>query len=223
MAHKRLHDEFAESQLEKYKQIVESKWCSKEDILDFVGSCVGWLLEHVATADMAIVGKGILTRPKIMELNRSSLEREANLMFASALNMEINPKIINPIYTGESLGEAVYHELDYDQKSCHKKILVGMEKSLLIRTSHIIYGDDITEMDALMMATLEMFGASFWRTFGERIVLEPETMEFKGSHVLTQKQIKFLFERKQPTLSVLFETEIGRFFIASDLWPELVN
>lgn len=98
-----------------------------------------------------------------------------------------------------------------------------MEKSLLIRTSHIIYGDDITEMDALMMATLEMFGASFWRTFGERIVLEPETMEFKGSHVLTQKQIKFLFERKQPTLSVLFETEIGRFFIASDLWPELVN
>lgn len=43
VAHKRLHDEFAESQLEKYKQIVESKWCSKEDILDFVGSCVGWL------------------------------------------------------------------------------------------------------------------------------------------------------------------------------------
>lgn len=69
-------------------------------------------LEHVATADMAIVGKGILTRPKIMELNRSSLGREANLMFASALNMEINPKIINPIYTGESLGEAVYHELE---------------------------------------------------------------------------------------------------------------
>lgn len=48
-------------------------------------------------------------------------------------------------------------------------------------------------MNALMMATLEMFGASFWRTFGERIVLEPETMEFKRFPCIDTKtnQISF--------------------------------
>ena len=50
--------------------------CSKEEIQDFVGSGIGWLLEHIATADMAIIGKGILAAPaKTVTLKRDWKKR----------------------------------------------------------------------------------------------------------------------------------------------------
>lgn len=61
--HKMLHDEFCNIQQKKYQDIVKRGECSKEEIQDFVGSGIGWLLEHIATADMAIIGKGILAAP----------------------------------------------------------------------------------------------------------------------------------------------------------------
>ena len=61
--HKMLHDEFCNIQLKKYQDIVKRGECSKEEIQDFIGSGIGWLLEHIATADMAIIGKGILAAP----------------------------------------------------------------------------------------------------------------------------------------------------------------
>ena len=61
--HKMLHDEFCNIQLKKYQDIVKRGECSKEEMQDFIGSGIGWLLEHIATADMAIIGKGILAAP----------------------------------------------------------------------------------------------------------------------------------------------------------------
>ena len=60
--HKKLHDDFRSIQMAKYQKFIENGQCNKDDVWDFIGSGIGWLLEHIATADMAIVGKGIRHR-----------------------------------------------------------------------------------------------------------------------------------------------------------------
>ena len=57
--HKMLHDEFYNMLLKKKADIVKRNECSKKEIAELVGDGIGWLLEHITTEDMAIVGKGI--------------------------------------------------------------------------------------------------------------------------------------------------------------------
>lgn len=59
-------------------------------MFDFVGVGIGWLLEHISTADMAIVGKGVLCSPKAEELNEKVLEQEVNMLFTATLNLNLN-------------------------------------------------------------------------------------------------------------------------------------
>ena len=73
--HKKLHDDFHSIQMVKYQKIIENGQCNKDDVWDFIGSGIGWLLEHIATADMAIVGKGILVQTDAINVNEAALEQ----------------------------------------------------------------------------------------------------------------------------------------------------
>lgn len=42
----------------RFEEIIERGNCSRDEVFDFVGVGIGWLLEHISTADMAIVGQG---------------------------------------------------------------------------------------------------------------------------------------------------------------------
>ena len=57
VTHKRLHDEFQYVQMARFEEIIERGNCSRDEVFDFVGVGIGWLLEHISTADMAIVGR----------------------------------------------------------------------------------------------------------------------------------------------------------------------
>ena len=103
--HKMLHDEFCNIQLKKYQDIVKRGECSKEEIQDFVGSGIGWLLEHIATADMAIIGKGILAAPAKNSDFEARLEEKINTLLTASLNIAANAKIIGRSYQGEFFGK----------------------------------------------------------------------------------------------------------------------
>ena len=84
--HRMLHDDFRRVQLPKYEKLLEKGDCTKEDVWNFIGYGVGWLLEHVATADLAIVGKGVLSQsPKASTDDATTLEREINQLFTATL------------------------------------------------------------------------------------------------------------------------------------------
>lgn len=67
--HKQLHDEFMANTLQGYEKMVERGTCSREEVLDFVGRGIGWLVEHISTADLAIVGRGTLGKPRLTKIN----------------------------------------------------------------------------------------------------------------------------------------------------------
>ncbi len=214
--HKNLHDEFQQIQLVKYEKLIEDGNCSKDDILDFVGTGIGWLLEHITTADMAIVGKGFLSKPKVHNtINPEILEEEINHLFVATLNMDIHARIIKDDYQGESFGQGVYQMLTYRRGQNTISVMAGIENKFLLSVANMVYGDEIDQADALIVSTFEIFSANFWRTLATRFTFHDDNLQFKENHFMTQKQLQQHFEKEQ-VISVLFESDKGKFFLASD-------
>lgn len=179
--HKMLHDEFCNIQLKKYQDIVKRGECSKEEIQDFVGSGIGWLLEHIATADMAIIGKGILAAPAKNSDFEARLEEKINTLLTASLNIAANAKIIGRSYQGEFLGKAVYQKMVYSLDSREITIVSGIESSFLLRVAEMIYGTEVkNEMD-LILSSLQLFAANFWRSIGQHFAGSNTMMTMKSN------------------------------------------
>ena len=213
VAHKRLHDEFQYEHLARFEEIIERGTCTREEAFAFIGGEIGWLLEHVTSADMAIVGKGILSHPPEAELNRQALEQEVNLMFTSSLNIHVDARLLQTNYGGEPIGKAVYQKFLYKNGAEFLTVITGIEKSLMAGVAQLIY-EDLSDADMLILASMELFGAAFWRTLGERLIQSRQELECQECHLLPQKQLREIFRRKIPNVSLLFQTSMGKFFVS---------
>lgn len=214
-AHKRLHDEFQYVQLAQFQEVIERGACTKDEVFAFVGSGIGWMLEHVTTADMAIVGKGILCQSRESEFNQQALEQEINMLFTATLNIDANAKVLSTNYDGEPFGEAIHQKFVYRKGTQPLTLIAGIEKSLLTNVAQIICGD-LADADALVFSCLELFGANFWRTLGERLLCPEQDVQYQESHFLSSKQVQEIFRRKLPTLSILFQSVWGKFFLSCE-------
>ena len=223
--HKRLHDEFKENTLARYQGVLETGMCSQEEVMDFVGRGIGWLVEHISTADLAIVGRGTIGKPQITITDTGVLEQEFNAIFAATLNIDLGARLIDLNYTGDSFGSAICQELIYQRGEHRVSVLAGIENSLLTAAAEAVYGSDLQGMEPLIMATLELFSANFWRTIGSRFVEGDAEMLFKENHFLTQAQIQERYAKHMPKFSALFDSNKGKFFVATetDIAAQLVR
>ena len=209
-----LHDEFCNIQLKKYQDIVKRGECSKEEIQDFVGSGIGWLLEHIATADMAIIGKGILAAPAKNSDFEARLEEKINTLLTASLNIAANAKIIGRSYQGEFLGKAVYQKMVYSLDSREITIVSGIESSFLLRVAEMIYGTEVkNEMD-LILSSLQLFAANFWRSIGQHFAGSNTMMTMKSNSFIIAGLLSEELRKLKLTHSLLFASDMGKFFIA---------
>lgn len=212
--HKMLHDEFCNIQLKKYQDIVKRGECSKEEIQDFVGSGIGWLLEHIATADMAIIGKGILAAPAKNSDFEARLEEKINTLLTASLNIAANAKIIGRSYQEEFLGKAVYQKMVYSLDSREITIVSGIESSFLLRVAEMIYGTEVrNEMD-LILSSLQLFAANFWRSIGQHFAGSNTMMTMKSNSFIIAGLLSEELRKLKLTHSLLFASDMGKFFIA---------
>ena len=222
--HKMLHDDFYNIELEKYRKIVENGSCDKKEVYDFIGSAIGWLLEHVAITDMAIVGKGILAKRTPLNINEEVLEKEVNRMFQEILHINANAEIVKTDYRGEYFGKAFYQKLVYGNGNDTDNIIVitGIEKAFVLDVAKIIYGDEIEDEIDLVLPTLQSFTVNFWRSLGMRFVGDAIGVKLQESSFMMKKHLAEEIKKLDPKLSVLFTSDKGKFFLASNI-PYPVN
>ncbi len=308
--HKMLHDDFQNGQLVKYRQIIESGQCRESDVWDFIGSGVGWLLEHIATADMAIVGKGILAQPPQPRMDHTALDRESdvwdfigsgvgwllehiatadmaivgkgilaqppqprmdhtaleqeinllfastlnieanakiastqdmaivgkgilaqppqprmdhtaleqeiNLLFASTLNIEANAKIASTQYAGEYYGKAIHQKMVYQTDKGEVSVISGIERTFLLDVAHMLYGETMEDEVELILSTLQSFGPHFWGTLGRRFAGNDGQISIKETQLLPGGMVHDELNQLQPTISLLFTSDKGKFSVASN-------
>lgn len=216
--HKALHDNFRKTILKKYQMIIKSGECRKEEVWDFIGTGIGWLLEHIATADLAIVGKGYLSKkPVHLSLNEAALESEINLAITSIFNIRANAKIINNQYAGESFGSAIHHKIVFSSCSGQTTVIIGFERCFVLSIAKMLYGSDIDNEPDLLMSTLDIFDTHFWTTIGRRFIGDQIQFSVEESHFIISSHLQQEFLQLKPTTSILFNSDNGLFYVASDV------
>lgn len=214
--HKMQHDDFQNVQLAKYRSMLERGSCTKEEIWDFIGSGIGWLLQHITTADMAIVGKGVLSRHVQQDVNVQTVEKAINALFTTTLNVEANAKIISTAYDGAPFGKAVCQRTVCEKEGRQITLLSGIERSFMMEVANALYGSHaIDEMD-LVLSTVEAFGAQFWVTLYRQLTSDATPISIKENKFLLGNTLAEEMRTLKPTSSLLFTSDKGKFFIATN-------
>ena len=214
--HKMLHDEFYNMLLKKNADIVKRNECSKKEIAEIVGDGIGWLLEHIITEDMAIVGKGISAISSYNSDFEEQLKNVINTNLISFLNVAANVKIINRNYQGENFGKVICQKMVYNLRSRQIVVISGIEKTFLIRVAEMIYGIDIEDEMDLVLYSMQTFGANFWRSIGQYFVGNHDLLSLSSNSFIIARSIPEELDMLKPEKSLLFDSDMGKFFIASN-------
>ena len=120
-------------------------------------------------------------------------------------------------FVGRGIGwlAGIAQELVYSRGDQKVTVLAGLENSLLMAAAEAVYGSQLQGMEALIMSTMEIFSANFWRTVGSRFVEGDAEMVFQENHFLTQSQLQERFAKHIPKISILFDSNRGKFFVAT--------
>ena len=214
--HKMLHDELYNMLLKKKADIVKRNECSKKEIAEIVGDGIGWLLEHIITEDMAIVGKGISAISSYNSDFEEQLKNVINTNLISFLNVTANVKIINRNYQGEDFGKVICQKMVYNLGSRQIVVISGIEKTFLIRVAEMIYGTDIEDEMDLVLYSMQTFGANFWRSIGQYFVGNHDLLSLSSNSFIIARSIPEELDMLKPEKSLLFDSDMGKFFIATN-------
>ena len=214
--HKMLHDELYNMLLKKKADIVKRNECSKKEIAELVGDGIGWLLEHIITEDMAIVGKGISAISSYNSDFEEQLKNVINTNLISFLNVTANVKIINRNYQGEDFGKVICQKMVYNLGSRQIVVISGIEKTFLIRVAEMIYGTDIEDEMDLVFYSMQTFGAHFWRSIGQYFVGNHDLLSLSSNSFIIARSIPEELDMLKPEKSLLFDSDMGKFFIATN-------
>ena len=214
--HKMLHDEFYNMLLKKNADIVKRNECSKKEIAEIVGDGIGWLLEHIITEDMAIVGKGVSAISSYNSDFEEQLKNVINTNLISFLNVTANVKIINRNYQGEDFGKVICQKMVYNLGSRQIVVISGIEKTFLIRVAEMIYGTDIEDEMDLVLYSMQTFGANFWRSIGQYFVGNHDLLSLSSNSFIIARSIPEELDMLKPEKSLLFDSDMGKFFIATN-------
>ena len=214
--HKMLHDELYNMLLKKKADIVKRNECSKKEIAELVGDGIGWLLEHIITEDMAIVGKGISAISSYNSDFEEQLKNVINTNLISFLNVTANVKIINRNYQGENFGKVICQKMVYNLGSRQIVVISGIEKTFLIRVAEMIYGVDIEDEMDLVLYSMQTFGANFWRSIGQYFVGNHDLLSLSSNSFIIARSIPEELDMLKPEKSLLFDSDMGKFFIATN-------
>lgn len=214
--HKMLHDELYNMLLKKKADIVKRNECSKKEIAELVGDGIGWLLEHIITEDMAIVGKGISAISSYNSDFEEQLKNVINTNLISFLNVTANVKIINRNYQGEDFGKVICQKMVYNLGSRQIVVISGIEKTFLIRVAEMIYGTDIEDEMDLVLYSMQTFGANFWKSIGQYFVGNHDLLSLSSNSFIIARSIPEELDMLKPEKSLLFDSDMGKFFIATN-------
>ena len=208
--HKRLHDDFKNKTLPALESEMEESGYSTESIRHFLGVCIGWVVAHTLTEDLAIAG---IKNSKWTEIPHEE-EREAMEKAIVQLIQDIfqlKAKMISEQYAGENFGKVVCCRFIYRGQEKEKwEIALVYEEQLLLKIVGGILNTEYRKIDDMVINVSRYISRQFleriWESFPAL-----DLFELEKESLLTHEQLVDSFDRAQPSYSLLFDTGEGYF------------
>lgn len=215
--HKRLHDDFRFKTLPALEEEMEESSYSIESIRHFLGVCIGWVVAHTQTEDLAIVGKTISKWTDIPRVEEKDA-LEATIIQITQEMFHMKAKMISEQYAGEDFGKIVCCRFLYRGEKKEKwEVTLVYEEQLLLKVISYILNSDYPKVDDMVLNVTRYLSRQFLEKIRE-VFPAIDLLELEKECLLTHEQLVNSFEREQPACSLLFDTGKGYFaFCASSI------
>ena len=208
--HKRLHDNFREKTLPALEYEMEENNYSPESIRHFLGVCIGWVISHTLTEDMAITGR---IRSKWVDIPHES-EQDAMEQTIIQLIQDIfhlKAKMISEQYGGQDFGKVVCCRFVYRGQEKKKwEVILVYEEQLLLKIMSGILNIDYPKIDDMVINVCRYISRQFIERVRESFP-GLDLFELEKESLLTYEQLLDAFEREHPSCSLLFDSGSGYF------------
>lgn len=213
--HKRLHDEFRDKTLPRLEAEMEESQYSTESIRHFLGVCIGWVFAHTLTEDMAIVGKNSSKWADIPHDDEKEAMEQTIIQLIQDI-FQLKAKMISGQYAGENFGKMICCRFIYrGQKKEKWEITLVFEEQLLLKIVGDILNTEYIRVDDMAINAIRYISRQFLERIRENFP-GMDLFELEKESLLTHEQLVDLFERANPSCSLLFDTGNGYFaFCAS--------
>lgn len=208
--HKRLHDDFKDKTLPALESEMEEMKYSPESIRHFLGVCIGWIISHTLTEDMAITGR---TKSKWADIPH---EHEQDAMEQTIVQLmqdifRLKAKMISEQYGGQDFGKVICCRFVYRGQEKKKwEVILVYEEQLLLKIMSGILNMEYPKIDDMAINTCRYISRQFMERVRESFPAL-ELYELEKESLLTHEQLVDAFEREHPSCSLLFDTGTGYF------------
>ena len=213
--HKRLHDNFRKYTLPALEREMNEMQYSVESIRHFLGVCIGWVVAHTQTEDLAITGKIASKWANIPhEKEKDALEQVIVQLIRNIFHLDA--RLISEQYAGENFGKMICCNLTYASKQKEKwDITLVFEEQLLLHIAGRIMNMQYPKVDDMAINIIRYISRQFLERLRETFP-SLDLFELKKEALMTHEQLLNSFERVHPPCSLLFSTGVGYFaFCAS--------
>lgn len=208
--HKRIHDNFRNKTLSALEEELDNMHYSDSAVRHFMGVVIGWLVSHTKTADLAIAGKNVARWTDIpREKEMDALEQAVVQAHMDMFQMKI--KTVSMHYEGENYGKMICISFTY----CGKRggewhVVMSFEERLLLKVVGGLLNTEYHKCNDMVINITRHIA----RQFMEKIRDSFPSLDFfdlKNELLLTYEQFSEVYEREQPSYSMLFDTGVGYF------------
>lgn len=208
--HKRLHDNFRTSTLPALEREMEETQYSVESIRHFLGVCIGWVVAHTQTEDLAITGKQKSKWADIPhEQEKEALEQAIVQLLDDIFHLKA--KMISEQYAGENFGKVICCRFIYCGQQKEKwEITLVYEEHLLLKIISDILSTQYLRVDDMVINVTRYISRQFLERIRENFP-SIDLFQIEKESLLTYEQLVDSFERANPSCSLLFDTGNGYF------------
>lgn len=208
--HKRLHDNFRLETLPALEEeLIESEF-SVESIRHFLGVCIGWVVAHTQTEDMAIIGKDVSKWSDIPHEKETDVLEQTIIQLTHKM-FDLNTKLISEQYAGEDFGNIICNRLIYRGKQTEKwEFTLVFEERLLLKMVGRILNTEYQKIDDMIINVTRYITRQLLEKLSEAIP-SIDLVEIEKEGLLTHEQLLKSFDRAHPPCSLLFDAGEGYF------------
>lgn len=208
--HKRLHDDFRHGTLPALEREMEETNYSLESIRHFLGVCIGWVVAHTQTEDLAITGKLKSKWADIPHVEEKEALEQAIIQLIDDI-FHLRAKLISEQYAGENFGEVVCCRFIYSGQQKEKwEITLVFEQSLLLKIISDIFSAQHLRVDDMAINITRYLSRQFLERIRENFP-SVDLFRLEKESLLTYEQLVDSFRRSNPACSLLFDTGSGYF------------
>lgn len=208
--HKRLHDDFRLSTLPALEREMEETKYSIESIRHFVGVCIGWVVAHTQTEDLAITGKLKSKWAGIPHVEEKEALEQAIIQLIDDI-FHLKAKLISEQYAGENFGEVICCRFIYSGQQKEKwEITLVFEKHLLLKIISDILSTQYLRVNDMVINITRYLSRQFLERIRENFP-SVDLFKLEKESLLSYEQLVDSFGRTNPSCSLLFDTGNGYF------------